>query len=199
MANKNKNKAKAPVAEAKQTDTAIEAEIVTEAVETVTEEDVATEATTPADEAEVTPESEETVPAVEDAVEDAVEAEAEAEVQAGTVATQGIAGAEQAAAISATPAGLPIVSHNSTLVEWPTDTWGFTTELKAAIINVASRVQGAADKKLMVDQVFNIGRAHLEAKFAIDSSIREAAIAAAIADNEAKEAEVEAPAQTELF
>lgn len=132
-------------------------------------------------------------------VEKSVEDEAEAEIETGTVATQGISGTEQAAAISATPAGLSIVSHNSSLVEWPTDTWGFTTELKAAIVNVASRVQGAADKKLMVDQVFNIGRAHLEAKFAIDSSIREAAIAAAIAENEAKDAEPEAPAQTELF
>lgn len=90
-------------------------------------------------------------------------------------------------------------SHNPTLLVWPTDVWGFTTQLKDAIVAAASRVNGAADKRALVDAVLATGLAHLEAKYAIDSAIRQAAIDAAIAHNEAKEAEAEVPAQGELF
>lgn len=90
-------------------------------------------------------------------------------------------------------------SHNPTLLVWPTDVWGFTAALKDAIVSAASRVNGAADKKALVDAVLATGLAHLEAKYAVDSAIRQAAIDAAIAQNEAKEAEPEAPAQAELF
>jgi len=90
-----------------------------------------------------------------------------------------------------------VVSHNPTFVEWPTDLWGLTHDLKAAFVAAASRVQGALDKKRLVDEVINIGRLHLEAKFTVDAKVRQAAIDAVVAENEAKEAEE--PAQKELF
>ena len=92
------------------------------------------------------------------------------------------------------------VSHNSSFLVWPTDPWGMTIELKAALIHIASRIQGATDKKELVDAVLEIGLGHIKAKFLVDAKVRQAAIDAVIAENEAKEAEtVEAPAQTELF
>lgn len=103
-----------------------------------------------------------------------------------------------------TPVEIPVeapatieVFHNSTFIEWPTDLWGMTTEIKEAFVRLASRIQGAADKKRLADQVINIGRLHLEAKFSVDAKVRQAAIEAVIAENEAKE--VEEPAQKELF
>ena len=90
-------------------------------------------------------------------------------------------------------------SHNPTLLVWPTDVWGFTAQLKDAIVSAASRVNGAADKKALVDAVLATGLAHLEAKYTVDAAIRQAAIDAVVAQNEAKEAEPEAPAQAELF
>lgn len=90
-------------------------------------------------------------------------------------------------------------SHNPTMLVWPTDVWGFTAALKDALVAVASRVNGAPDKKALVDAVLATGLAHLEAKYANDSMIRQNAINAAIAQNEAKEAELEDPAQGELF
>lgn len=90
-----------------------------------------------------------------------------------------------------------VVSHNSTFIEWPTDLWGLTHDLKAAFVAAASRIQGAIDKKRLVDEVINIGRLHLEAKFTVDAKVRQAAIDAVVAENEAKEAEE--PAQKELF
>jgi hypothetical protein len=154
MAN-HKNKAKAPVAVAKQTDT-VEA-VLDETV--ATEEVVADEAPTPAEDP------------------------APAEYQ-------------EPEATEAVEAPVAAVSHNATMVVWPTDTWGLTAGLKDAIVAAASRVNGAADKKALVDAVLATGLAHLEAKYMVDAGIRQAAIDAAIAQNEAKE---EAPAQAELF
>lgn len=97
-------------------------------------------------------------------------------------------------------------SHNPTLLVWPTDVWGFTAQLKDAIVAAASRVNGAADKKALVDAVLATGLAHLEAKYKVDAAVRQAAIDAVIAENEARETEEtvqetkpEVPAQGELF
>lgn len=104
-------------------------------------------------------------------------------------------------AVEVPPTKVTEVSHNPTFIEWPTDLWGLTHDLKAAFVAAASRVQGALDKKRLVDEVINIGRLHLEAKFTVDAKVRQAAIDAVIAENEAKEAEEaeQEPAQKELF
>lgn len=172
-----------------------------DAVTDAPEAEVPVEATTPAPDAEVAPVeapiAEEPVPEASVEVPVAV---TPAPVVEAPAPTQGVITPEQAATTDAvpTPAALPIVSHNSTFVEWPSDIWGMTTEFKEAIVRLASRVQGAIDKKRIVDEVFNIGRAHFEAKFTVDAKVRQDAIDAVVAQNEGTEVEV-APAQAELF
>jgi hypothetical protein len=172
MAN-NKNKPVAPVAAEKQTDT-VEAVLA----ETVTAEDgTVIEAGT-----------EVLVDAKELVTEEAAPAEATTPAEV----------VKEAAPV-AVPAG-PVVSHNPTFIQWPTDPWGMTAELKDTIVRLASRIQGAEDKKRLADAALAVGIAHLEAKFLIDAKVREDAIAAVVAENEAKQAiEETIAAQGELF
>lgn len=198
MAKNNKTKAEAPVAEANQTDTVegvlaetvvaedstvIEAgtEVLVDASELTAEEVVEAEATTPA---EVVEEAAPEAPVEDPAPAEFIEAEVTEPVLEAVVEA---------------PVAAVAVSHNSTFLVWPTDVWGFTAALKEALIMAASRINGAADKKALVDAVLATGLAHIEAKYAVDAQIRQAAIDAAIAQNEAKETVAEAPAQAELF
>jgi hypothetical protein len=77
------------------------------------------------------------------------------------------------------------VSHNPSQIEWPTDIWGLTKDLKKAFLAAASRVSGQADKKELVDAVLKIAHRHLEAKYSKDSAFRAARIEKAKAEEEA--------------
>lgn len=68
----------------------------------------------------------------------------------------------------ATAAAALEVSHNGLLLDWPTDVWGFTRELKAALIATASSCRGSPDKKAILDRVMAIGLAHIDAKYKND-------------------------------
>lgn len=75
---------------------------------------------------------------------------------------------------------------NSAHLEWPTDRWGVTKDLKKALTDVASRIAGDQAKKELTDEVLRIGLAHLEAKFTQDHTYR------ATRQKEVRRAEIEA-------
>ena len=76
------------------------------------------------------------------------------------------------------------VSHNAALIEWPTDIWGLTKDLKKAFLVVASRINGQEDKKELVDAVLRVAHLHLEAKYTKESELRAARIAKAEAETQ---------------
>lgn len=53
---------------------------------------------------------------------------------------------------------------NPAAIEWPTDPWGLTTELKRAIIRTGSRICNGQDKLDLVNEVLKIGFLHLSTK-----------------------------------
>lgn len=86
----------------------------------------------------------------------------------------------------------PVVAvSNPALINWPTDIWGITKDVKKAIVAATARVNGQADKKAVLDSVLRIALAHLEARFEADSTLRAKRIEKAAADA--------APEQIELF
>lgn len=58
---------------------------------------------------------------------------------------------------------------------WPTDIWGLTKDLKAALTSLSSRLAGSPDKKALFDETLKAGLAYLEVKYEADRSAREAA------------------------
>lgn len=68
------------------------------------------------------------------------------------------------------------VSHISTLLEFPTDQWGLTKDLKTALIAVASRVNGHPDKLELVEQTLEVLLVHLKAKYRNDALARGVAV-----------------------
>lgn len=59
-------------------------------------------------------------------------------------------------------------SANPAHLDFPSDRWGLTKDLRKAIVSTASRVAGSEDKKRLVDETLKIGLAHIEAKFERD-------------------------------
>jgi len=84
-----------------------------------------------------------------------------------------------------------VIPSNAALIEWPTDVWGLTKDVKKAIISATARVSGQADKKALLDNVLRIALAHLEARFEADNTLRAKRIEKAAAAAE--------PEQVELF
>lgn len=76
------------------------------------------------------------------------------------------------------------VSHNPTFLEWPTDVWGLTKDLKKAVVALANRVKGQPDKKALVEATLEVALAHIEARYTHDSKLREARIEKAEAESE---------------
>lgn len=64
------------------------------------------------------------------------------------------------------------VSANPAFLTWPTDRWGLTKDFKAAVVAMASRINGSEDKKAVVDEAIRIALGHLEARYAQDSAKR---------------------------
>lgn len=65
------------------------------------------------------------------------------------------------------------VSANSARLEFPTDKWGLTKDVKKAMIAMASRIAGDDSKKELADEVLRILNGHLEEKFASDKKHRD--------------------------
>jgi len=102
----------------------------------------------------------------------------------------------EAATLPATVAPAPalVVPANAALIEWPTDVWGLTKDLKKAVVFLASRIGGHADKKELADRTIAIALAHIESKFDVESKSHAKKIARLTA-----EAEAEADNQIQLF
>lgn len=66
------------------------------------------------------------------------------------------------------------ISHISTLVEFPTDRWGLTKDLKAACIALASRINGSEDKMSLVQETLRVCVGHIQMKYESDLAIKEA-------------------------
>lgn len=60
------------------------------------------------------------------------------------------------------------VETNSALVEWPRDTWGFTSELKKVALRAASEIKGQPDKQTLFLAVLQVLKAHVEARYDVD-------------------------------
>ena len=60
---------------------------------------------------------------------------------------------------------------NPTKISWPTDKWGFTRELRKAVIGAASKLKGDPDKKRILDETIEVAIEFLEVNFA--SSVRD--------------------------
>lgn len=90
------------------------------------------------------------------------------------------------------------VPANAALIEWPTDKYGLTKDVKKAIVALASRIGGHTDKKALADETLAIGLAHIEAKFAMETKQRAKKLAKLAAEAEAEEA-TETEAQLQLF
>ena len=81
------------------------------------------------------------------------------------------------------------MDSNPTKIEWPTDKWGFTRELRKAICITASKLRGDADKKRLLDATLEVAIEFLEVNY--ESSQRERK--RALDKLAAKEAGAEAP------
>lgn len=62
---------------------------------------------------------------------------------------------------------------NPALLDFPTDRWGITKDIKTAITRAASRIAGDEGKKALVDEVLRILVLHLNAKYKQDHAYRE--------------------------
>lgn len=87
-------------------------------------------------------------------------------------------------------------------VQWPTDPWGFTRELRKAILLAASKTAGDKDKKKLLDETLAVGLSFIEAKFKSDEAHRAQRLARAnggkpAAQPEAPKQEPEAPKEPE--
>lgn len=87
------------------------------------------------------------------------------------------------------------VHHNPAFLEWPTDVWGLTKDLKKAITALASRVKGQPDKMELVEKTLEVALGHLNARYEHDSVLREARLKKYLED----EAEVVDPNEVQQF
>lgn len=66
------------------------------------------------------------------------------------------------------------VATNPAKVEWPRDTWGFTSPLKKELLKAASNVRGDKDKFTLLTSVLIIAIKHLKARQTVDVEGRKA-------------------------
>jgi hypothetical protein len=64
------------------------------------------------------------------------------------------------------------VATNPAKVEFPRDTWGFTSDLKKHALRAASSIQGQPDKQLLFLSVLEVLRTHAEARFEVDLNFK---------------------------
>lgn len=81
------------------------------------------------------------------------------------------------------------MDSNPTKIDWPTDKWGFTRELRKAICITASKLRGDADKKRLLEATLEVAIEFFEVSY--ESSQRERK--RALEKLAAKDAGAEAP------
>lgn len=69
------------------------------------------------------------------------------------------------------------VATNPAKVEWPRDTWGFTSPLKKELLKAASNVRGDKDKYTLLTSVLVIAIKHLKARQEVDVEQRKKQLA----------------------
>ena len=84
------------------------------------------------------------------------------------------------------------VSANPALIVYPTDVWGMTTDLKAAVKFLAARVCGCPEKYKVVQDTLTIALEHMRVRYEEDKARLEADVAEQKEDENApKEPEAE--------
>lgn len=66
---------------------------------------------------------------------------------------------------------------NPALLEFPTDTWGFTSGVRKEVLKAASSVRGQADKHLLLIGTLQVLIAHIKARYEPDIAARENEVA----------------------
>ncbi len=64
------------------------------------------------------------------------------------------------------------VSDNPAQIKWPSDQWGFTTEVKKAISSAAGRLGGSQDKHDLLIATLMVALAHVKKRHAKDVRVR---------------------------
>lgn len=64
------------------------------------------------------------------------------------------------------------VESNPAKVEFPRDTWGFTSALKKVALDAASNVKGQEDKQTLLLAVLDVLKAHVIARYSVDIEFR---------------------------
>lgn len=67
------------------------------------------------------------------------------------------------------PAPAPAIA-NPALIEWPSDVWGMTTALRAALISAARSVRGNDEKMALFMATIKVGVQHSMARFEGDKA-----------------------------
>jgi hypothetical protein len=62
----------------------------------------------------------------------------------------------------------PVISANPAKVEWPTDQWGFTRELRAAGLKAAQGVRGDEQKLAIFMETIRVLVMHMKARMPVD-------------------------------
>ena len=65
------------------------------------------------------------------------------------------------------------LSPNVASIVWPTDTWGYTADFKKAFIVMMSKLNGADDKKELIDEVLEIMQEFKDVRYEDSKRIRE--------------------------
>lgn len=65
---------------------------------------------------------------------------------------------------------------NPTKIAWPTDKWGFTRELRKAVLTTATKLKGDADKKRLLDETLEVAIEFLEVNYESSQRARKRAL-----------------------
>lgn len=68
----------------------------------------------------------------------------------------------------ATRPEVPEVSTNPALLEFPTDKWGYTSNMRKELLRAASTIKGQPDKAALYLATLDLIRAHVVARFKVD-------------------------------
>lgn len=80
---------------------------------------------------------------------------------------------------------------NPTKLEYPTDQYGITSDFKKAVARLGLSVRGDPEKLAVVLGSFEVATQYIQARFNEDRAVRDAAIAAAAAEQSEPEATAE--------
>lgn len=65
------------------------------------------------------------------------------------------------------------VASNPAFLNWPQDRWGFTSELRKALLKAASGIQGDKEKHDLVMLTLGIGAKHVMTRFLVDKAYKQ--------------------------